>query len=430
MRAVMVENVDMVSFHGVASTSSLRGIAMSTSLLYHRFGIVGYRYVRQDFEVGVTTFRIEQPRNRLRCSQCRSDNVWAQGGVERYFRSLPIGSQPTVITFKVPRVFCFDCNKVRQVKIAFADPKKRYTRAFERYALELSRLMTIQDVADHLVVGWDTIKEIQANHLQRRFGKPKLHKLKQIAVDEINIGKGHRYLTIVLDLLTGAVVFVGDGKGTEALAPFWKRLRRCRAKIKAVATDMSPAYIRAIRDNLRRAVHVFDHFHVIKLYNEKLSAFRRQLFHELTSQGQKLLKGIRWLLLKNPDNLDPARHEPQRLDRALRLNEPLAIAYYLKEDLRQVWLQKSKAAARLFLEDWLAQARASGIRMLEQFAETLEEHQEGILNYYDYRISTGPLEGTNTKIQLMKRQAYGFRDHEFFKLKILGAHETKYALVG
>jgi transposase len=82
------------------------------------------------------------------------------------------------------------------------------------------------------------------------------------------------------------------------------------------------------------------------------------------------------------------------------------------------------------LRDWLARARLSGVRMLSQFANTLEEHQEGVLAYYDYPISTGPLEGTNTKIQAMKRQAYGFRDHEFFKLKILGIHETKHALVG
>jgi transposase len=403
---------------------------MSTSLLYHRFGIVGYHYVGQNFEPGITTFRIEQARERLRCSHCRSLDVWAQGGIERTFRALPIGKQPTFIAFKVPRVLCFNCGNVRQVKIAFADPKKHYTRAFERYALDLSRLMTIQDVAFHLVVGWDTIKEIQAKNLQRRFGKPKLHKLKQIAIDEIHVGKGHRYLTIVLDLVSGAVVFVGDGKGVDALKPFWKRLRRAHAKIEAVATDMSSAYTRAVRENIKHAVHVFDHFHVIKLYNDKLSAFRRLLFHDLSAQGQKLLKGIRWLLLKNPENLDPEKNERQRLERSLRLNEPLALAYYMKEDLRQIWLQENKAMARLVLRDWLARARVSGVRMLEQFADTLEEHQDGILNYYDYPISTGPLEGTNTKIQLMKRQAYGYRDHEFFKLKILGAHETKYALVG
>lgn len=404
---------------------------MSTSLLYHAFGLVGYRYVRQQFHEGRVTFTIEQPRDRLRCPHCRSAAVWAQGGVERTFRAVPIGRKPVRLTLKVPRVLCFDCGQVRQVKLGFADPRKRYTRAFERYALELSRCMTIQDVALHLQVSWDTVKDIQARSLRRRFGRPRLCKLRHIAIDEVAIGKGHRYLTVVLDLLSGAVVFVGDGKGADALTPFWRRLRRSRAQVRAVATDMSPAYIRAVRENLKGAVHVFDHFHVIKLFNEKLSAFRRALYHQLSSaHDRKLLKGTRWLLLKNPENLNPERQEAERLQEALRLNAPLAAAYYLKEDLRQLWSQPDKRTARRVLRDWLARARASGVRMLAQFADTLEEHQEGVLNYYECRISTGPLEGTNTKIQAMKRQAYGFRDHAFYKLKILGIHETKHALVG
>jgi len=404
---------------------------MSTSLLYHGFGLVGYRYRSQRFEEGRVIVRIDKPRDRLRCAHCGSAEVWVQGGVDRTFRTVPVGAKPVLLQFKVPRLLCFDCLHARQIKLGFADPKKHYTRAFERYALGLSRHMTIRDVAEHLQVSWDTIKEIQARSLQKRFGKPKLRHLRQLAIDEIAIGKGHHYLTVVLDLATGAVVFVGDGKGVAALQPFWPRLRRARAKVAAVATDMSPAYTRAVRDHLPRAVHVFDHFHVIKLFNDKLGAFRRDLFHELTSdRDRRLLKGTRWLLLKNPENLDDDRDERRRLEEALRLNQPLATAYYLKEDLRQIWRQPNKRTAGRVLRDWLARARVSGIRMLEQFADTLEEHQPGILAYYDYPISTGPLEGTNTKIQLIKRQAYGFRDSEFFKLKILGLHETKRALVG
>ena len=134
--------------------------------------------------------------------------------------------------------------------------------------------------------------------------------------------------------------------------------------------------------------------------------------------------------MKNPDNLDPERNERQRLQDALELNTPLTIAYYLKEDLRQIWDQPNKRTARRVLQDWMARARSSDIRMLRQFADTLQEHEEGILAYYDFPISTGPLEGTNTKIQAMKRQAYGFRDREFYKLKILGIHEAEFALVG
>jgi transposase len=404
---------------------------MSTSLLYHGFGIVGYRYVRQQFREGRIRLHVEQPRERLRCSGCGSDQVWAQGGVDRTFRTIPIGRKPVEIALTVPRVLCFSCGRARQVKVGFADPHQRYTRSFERYALELSRRMTIQDVAEHLQVGWDTIKEIQRRHLQRRFGKPKLRGLREIAIDEVAIGKGHRYLTIVLDLRSGAIVFVGDGKGADALEPFWKRLRRARAKIRAVATDMGTAYIRAVRENLPRAVHVFDHFHVVKLFQEKLSALRRDLYHRATSADERaILKGTRWLLLKNPENLDATRSERERLDDALRLNAPLAVAYYLKEDLRQIWMQPTKQAARRVLQDWVKRARATGERLLIQFADTLAEHQTGVLAYYDYPISTGPLEGTNNKIQTMKRQAYGFRDQEFYKLKILGLHETKHALVG
>jgi transposase len=404
---------------------------MSTSLLYHAFNLVGYRYVSQHFEGGLVIFRIEQPRERHRCPQCGSAEVMPQGGVERLFRTVSIGSKPVFLEFKVPRVWCFTCGVVRQVKLGFADPKKRYTRCFERYALELSRHMTILDVAEHLQVSWDTIKDIQQRYLQRKFGKPKLKNLGEIAIDEISIGKGHSYLTVVLDLRSGAVVFVGDGKGTDALDPFWRMVRRARAKIGAVATDMAQPYVKAVREHLPKAVHVFDRFHVIKLFNDKLSAFRRELYHEAASDRQRrILKGTRWLLLKNPENLDQDHDEHRRLERALALNRPLAIAYYLKDDLRQIWEQADKATARRVLHDWIARARASGIRMLQQFALTLAKHRRGILAWYHYPISTGPLEGTNTKIQAMKRQAYGFRDREFYKLKILAIHETRYALVG
>ena len=404
---------------------------MSTSLLYQAFGIRGYRYVRTDYFEGSVVFTIEQERAHLHCSACGSARVTAHGGEERLFRLVPIGRKPTQLFFRVPRVECHDCQVTRQVAVPFADPRRRYTHAFERYALELSRSMTIQDVARHLGVGWDTIKDIQKRDLQQHFAKPKLKQLRRIAIDEIAVGKGHRYLTVVLDLESGAVVFVGEGKGSEALEPFWRRLRAARARIEAVATDMSLAYINAVHEHLPRAIHVFDHFHVIKLFNDKLSDFRRELYREATEQMHKqILKGTRWLLLKNPENLDPDHRERERLEEALRINRPLAAVYYMKEDLRQIWSQPDKATARQVLDDWIRRADQSGIKMLQKFATTLSMYRSGILAYYDCRISTGPLEGTNTKIQLMKRQAYGFRDQEFFMLKIYALHRTKYALVG
>ena len=404
---------------------------MSNSLLYHGFGVRGYRYERTDYRGAAVTFTISQPRESYCCSQCGSEDVIGRGGHDRRFRTLPIGGKPVYLSFWVPRVECHGCGSVRRVKVGFADERVSYTRAFERYALELSRYMTIKDVACHLQISWDVIKEIQKRNLRRRFGKPKLKHLKQIAIDEISTGKGHRYVTIVMDLESGAVVHVGEGKGGDALTAFWKRLRRSGAKVQAVATDMSPAYIDAVCTHLPNATLVFDRFHVVKLYNEKLSELRRALYHQLKDTMQKdVLKGVRWLLLKRPENLDPSRREPQRLKDALRLNEPLATAYFLKEQLNEIWEQEDQEAATALLMDWITYAESTGVQILHKFAKTLRLHACGILAWYDYPISTGPLEGTNNKIKTMKRQAYGFRDTEFFKLKIMGLHETKYALVG
>lgn len=404
---------------------------MSTSLLYHGFGIRGYQYVRMLFQKGHVIFKAKKRRHDLYCSNCGSRKLILRGKVERTFRSLPIGKKPTYIMAAIQRVLCLTCHLVRQIDIGFADPKRSYTKSFERYAVELCRHMTISDVARHLGVSWDVIKGIEKRYLKKRFNKPKLKKLTQIAIDEISIGSGHRYLTIVLDLTTGAVVFVGDGKDAKALSPFWKRLKASRAKVRAVAIDMSPAYISAVLEHLPEAVLVFDRFHIVKLFNHKLSDLRRTLYKQVSTQMEKdLLKGTRWLLLKNPENLNTEKDEPGRLQKALAINQPLATAYYLKEDLRQLWSQPDKEKAKAFLYDWAERARSSKIWILSQFANTLLAHRSGILAWYDYPISTGPLEGTNNKIKTMKRRAYGFRDREFFKLKILSLHETKYALIG
>lgn len=404
---------------------------MSTGILYHGLGVRGYVHERTYYESGQIIFWIQQKPESRCCSACGSKQVISRGKELRRFRSVSIGRKRTHIVLPVPRLECRSCGAVRQATIPFARPRCTYTHAFERYVLELCRLMTMQDVSRHLGISWSLVKEILARDLVRRFGRPKLKHLREIAIDEISVGKGHRYLTVVLDLETGQVVHVGHGKGAEALKSFWKRLRASRAQVRAVATDMSPAYIAAVKKNLPKAVLVFDRFHIVKLFNEKLSDLRRDLYREASGIMQKkVLKGTRWLLLKNPENLDDGRRERQRLDQALRLNEPLATAYYMKEDLRQFWDQPNKSTARRILKDWIARAECSGIRILQGMAKTIAAHREGILAWYDYPISTAPLEGTNNKIQTMKRQSYGFRDMAFYRLKIFAIHEAKYALVG
>jgi len=405
---------------------------MSTSLLYHAFGIIGYFYQSTSYIAGAIIVAIQDDCWRLRCPVCRSREVRSRGKQVRRFRTVSIGRKAVYIDLPVQRVECFKCQVVRQVEIRFADEHKRYTRAFERLVLDLSRQMTIQAVARYLGVSWDLVKEIQKHNLYKRYRLPKLSKVKRIAIDEIYQGKKLGYLTIVMDLQRGTVIFVGNGKGADALIPFWKRLKKSGARIEAVATDMGPAYISAVQANLPDATLVFDHFHIIKLFNEKLTKLRRDLQREAENGlGKPVLKGIRWLLLKNPGNLDDTRDERQRLDEALKLNEPLATTYYMKEELRNIWHQPDKIAAQQALDEWIKKAAASNVNMLKQFSKTLAAHRSGILAYFDFDgLSTGPLEGTNNKIKTLHKMAYGFRDIEFFKLKIMALHETNYALVG
>lgn len=404
---------------------------MSTSLLYHALNIVGYRYRRTDYVGQEIIFTIEQDPSTFRCSCCGSGKVIKRGAIWRSFAAPGFALKRIVIRLEVQRVECHACNAVRQVKVGFAEENRRFIRQFERCVLDLSGHMTIQDVAAHFGVSWDVVKDIQKRYLKRKFSRPPLKSLRRIAIDELYVGKKRKFLTIVLDLETGAVVFVGEGKSAAALDPFWKRLKNRRKRIEAVAIDMSKAYIQGVTTNLPKAVLVFDHFHVIKLFNEKLTDLRRELYREITDLMQKeVLKGIRWLLLKNPENLNDKRNERERLEEALRLNQPLACAYYLKEDLRQIWNQPDKATAEVVLHDWLRRADTSGIRIVKKFAQTLATYRAGILAYYDYRISTGPLEATNNKIKTLQRQAYGFRDYVFFTLKIYALHLSTYALVG
>ncbi len=404
---------------------------MSTSVLYRAMGIRGYKHQSIREQNGGITLRVRHDGTELKCPHCGGANISRRGTVPRSWSALPIGNRPVTVFADVPRIECHDCRTEPVVSVPFADPRRSYTRSFERLVLDLRQSMTLRDVARHLCISDWMVRDIERRWLGKHFAKPRLKDLRQIAIDEISTKKGHTYLTVVMDLESGAVVFVGDGKGADALKPFWRRLKASHAKVEAVAMDMSVAYYQAVTDHLPDAAVVFDWFHIVKLLNDKLSQLRRDLYREATDPLQRdVLKGTRWLLLKRSENLDEDRNEFERLRAALKLNESLATAYYLKEDLRRLWDEPTKQAASRFLDGWILMAEASGIRVLKSFARTLARYRSGILAWYDHPISTGPLEGTNNKIKTLKRQAYGFRDQEYFKLKIMAIHHSRFELIG
>jgi transposase len=289
--------------------------------------------------------------------------------------------------------------------------------------------MTIQDVSNLLQISWGTIKNIDKAYLQKHYSKPVLKDVEFIAIDEFAYEKGHKYQTVVYDLEEGKVIFVGQGRAEESLDKFWNRVGHSGARIKAAAMDMWQPYINATHKHLPKTKIVFDRFHIAKSMNEALDEVRRALYHEeVFKNNRAVVKGIRWLLLKNAKNLKEEPEKYSQLEDALQLNKPLAEAYYLKEELGQLWSQPSKKEARTYLSSWLKHAKKATSKEVQAFAKTLKVHRTGILNWFDYRISTGPLEGFNNKIKVLKRKAYGYRDLEYFALKIYALHENRYGL--
>ena len=386
------------------------------------------------FVGGKTVFYGGLHPNELKCGACQSRDVIRFGHKRRRFRLLPVGPRKVELVVSIPRLQCKRCGAIKQPRLAFSDPKKHYSRSLERFVIDLCHVASIQDVAALTGLSWDTVKGIHKQHLRRTYKSFSLKDVRYIAIDEIYLGKKRKYLTLVIDLASGRVLHVGHGKGKAALSGFWRRLKRSKAHIQAVATDMASGYMAAVLEHLPEADLVLDHFHLVKWFNEKLSTLRRQLYREADLFGKTTLKGSRWLLLKAPENLkshsDPKKDERSRLQSALALNQPLATAYYMKERLRLLFQCPDRETAQTELTAWIDEAAASGIRILKEAARKLLAWKPFILTWHRHRISTGKLEAINRKIGTLQRNAYGYRDDEYLKLRIFNLHNSTYALTG
>jgi transposase len=288
--------------------------------------------------------------------------------------------------------------------------------------------MPLADVARLAHLGWDTVKEIVKSDLARRYANIPLKGLKRLAIDELYLGKKMKFITLVIDLDTGRIVWVSKGRGKEALKKFWRRLRLAKARVEAVACDMSAAYWSAVLENLPQAAIVFDRFHIIKLANEKIDDLRRCLQREADVLGYETLKGSRYLLLAGKENVPEDKQN--RLSEALRFNQPLSCSYYLKEELRVLWERRTRLSMQRFLDRWIQRALNSGIQQMQTLAKTLRGHAAGILNWFDHPISSGKLEGINNKVGAMTRAAFGYRDQDFLHLKLYSLHESSFKLSG
>lgn len=363
------------------------------------------------------------PQHPHRCSGCGQVVTAIHETSERWVRDLPILEADTWLLVHRVRVNCPDCGP-RVEQLDWLDAWARFTKRFADSVVRLAAILPLKQVAEYYALHWATVKRLHKEHLQRTLPPADLTGIEVLAMDEFAVQKGHRYATVVVEPYRKQVLWVGRGRRREDIRPFYELLGADgRARLKAVVMDMNGAYEEELRAQCPQAEAVFDLFHVVaKFGHDVIDRVRvdeaNRLKHDKVAR--KVVKGSRWLLLRNPDNIK--RDEDRvRLDELLAANRKLAKVYILKEDLKTLWDYRHIGYAWRFWLEWYDRAIRSRIEPLKAFARRLKAKIDGVLAHCRWPLHTSLLEGINNKIKVIKRMAYGYRDDEYFFLRIRAA---------
>jgi transposase len=332
-------------------------------------------------------------------------------------RDLNLADRQVWLHVDYRKIWCPRCQKARVEHLSFCDSPRRLTHRLRRYIYGLCKIMTVQDVAVHLDLDPKTVAAVDREFLQEEFGQTDYEQLRLLAIDEIAVKKGQQYMTVILDYLTGRVVWTGEGRNKETLDRFFAGMtEEQKAAIEAVAIDMWDPYINRLQHHCPQALIVFDLFHVVKAFGRVIDEVRREEVRRAVGPMKPAIKGSRYLLLKNRENLRP--DQADRLEELLRLNARLNTVYVLKDQLKVIYRYKRRDAAKAALDEWCAMAARVDNPWMSDFIQTLRRFEYGILNHCQFPIGTSRLEGVNNKIKVIKRDAYGFHDPVYFGLKI------------
>ncbi|MBA2726864.1 MAG: ISL3 family transposase [Parachlamydiaceae bacterium] len=398
---------------------------MSASLLYHTNQITDVQVKNVEYFHEIIVFHVLYEPSKAPCPCCGWNESTSKGVKRRKLRMAPLGNKAAFLLVEIHRLKCVNCSFIWWPTLPFARIKKRHTVSFELYVIELMRFATIEHVAKFLGVSWSLVKKIHKVYLQREYKDPDLKSIQYLGVDEFSISKGHEYMTIFINLETGEIIHAVEGKSIESVTPFILQLKEKAIQLKAIAMDMNAAYASATKKHLTNVDVVFDRFHIVALLNTAIDEIRRDQQAKCNAVGLKAIKGMRFLLLSNYEKLNPKKQSS--LACLLEVNKPIALAHAMKEQIRLFWTKPSVKEGAQFLCWWIMDAVESGIRELEKTGRTLLRHGNDILNYFKHRITNGKTEGINNKIKTMKRQAYGFRDIDYFKLRLYSLHKTGYS---
>jgi len=327
------------------------------------------------------------------------------------------------VEFERWRVYCPRCRAVFVERLDWLAENPRYTGRYAMHVGALCREMSNKAVAELERLHDSTVKKLDTIYMAKQVALAGTPAPRVIGVDEIAIRKGHDYRIIVSDLDRGRPIWVGGrGRREEDLDVFFQGIgTRKVCRIKLVAMDMWQPFLKSVKKNVPGAEVVYDKFHIIRHLNDALDMVRRGEYRRLAGKDRSFIKGQRYTLLSRRDNL--TLEGRRALRKLFKANKRLTVAYLLKESFGQLWDYQTGGWARRFFEHWREALKWQRLDPYVKFGKMIERHWDGIASYCrpENKFSLGMVEGLNTKIRLLQRRAYGYRDEEYLKLKIVAA---------
>jgi len=380
------------------------------------FNFAGYKIKEMYFTVKEFYVQLECTRKTSRCPQCNARCNRLSETYERSVRDLNLSSKKCTLFFNEARIQC-KCGFSGFEVIDFVRPYSRHTIRFEKYIASICRKMTVKDAADTFDLDWKAVKAIDIHYTLEEMCPLSDLDPKRIGVDEIAYRKGHDYLTVVRDLDLEKVIWLGPKRRKETMDCFFTELGPEKSKmISLVVMDMWDPYIGSVKENCPSASIVFDKFHVVKKINEALDKVRRAVFASADKETKLRMKRKRFIILRRKKNLNDKQRES--LSDLLQQNEVLYIGYLLKEQISDIFEEICEGRAAERLETWFENVSKSNLKPFMACVKTIKRYFYGIKNYFKYRVTNAPSEGFNNKINVIKRKAYGYRDLDYFALKI------------
>ena len=339
----------------------------------------------------------------------------------RKARDLSNGDSRIYLEFEVRRLACRSCGNVKRERLGFLADNTHYTERFAYYVGQRCASATVQDVAKELHLDWHAVKDLEKQYMRAQLAKAGTPGPKAIGIDEISIRKGHTYRIVVSDLIRRRPIwFGGEDRSEASMAQFYDWLGEKKARsVRLAVMDMWKPFRNATIVRAPQAAILFDKFHIMRHLGEALDKIRKAEYARLSGKDRRYIKGQKYTLLSRRENL--TREGRQSLKTLLAANKRLNTAYLLKESFGQLWTYEREGWARRFFENWRASLKWQRLEPYEKFAVMIDRHWDGIAAYCkpENKVSLGFVEGLNNKIRVIQRRAYGLRDEEYLRLKIL-----------